>query len=97
MGGHGALICALKNPGQYKTVSAFAPISNPILCSWGKKAFSGYLGEDNVAWKNWDATELAKKYNGPPLDILVDQVACSVPLQYFNFLTCRLKFVQFSD
>ncbi|XP_017790071.1 PREDICTED: coiled-coil domain-containing protein 39 isoform X1 [Habropoda laboriosa] len=75
MGGHGALICALKNPGLYKTVSAFAPISNPIACSWGKKAFSGYLGgtETNVAWKDWDATELAKKYNGPPLDILVDQ------------------------
>ncbi|XP_017767580.1 PREDICTED: coiled-coil domain-containing protein 39 isoform X1 [Eufriesea mexicana] len=75
MGGHGALICALKNPGLYKTVSAFAPISNPISCPWGKKAFSGYLGgtETNVAWKDWDATELAKKYNGPPLDILVDQ------------------------
>ncbi|KMQ93007.1 coiled-coil domain-containing protein 39-like protein [Lasius niger] len=75
MGGHGALICALKNPEQFKTVSAFAPISNPILCPWGKKAFSGYLGgpEDNVAWKEWDATELAKKYNGPPLDILIDQ------------------------
>jgi len=76
MGGHGALICALKNPGQFKTVSAFAPICNPILCPWGKKAFSGYLGgsEDNAAWKDWDATELAKKYNGPPLDVLIDQV-----------------------
>ncbi|XP_012146110.1 S-formylglutathione hydrolase [Megachile rotundata] len=75
MGGHGALICALKNPGLYKTVSAFAPISNPIQCPWGKKAFSGYLGgtDTNVAWKDWDATELTKKYNGPPLDILVDQ------------------------
>lgn len=76
MGGHGALICALKNPGQYKTVSAFAPISNPILSPWGKNAFSGYLGgpEDNVAWKEWDAAELAKIYDGPPLDILIDQV-----------------------
>lgn len=75
MGGHGALICALKNPGQFKTVSAFAPICNPISCRWGKKAFSGYLGgsEDNPAWKEWDATELAKIYNGPPLDILIDQ------------------------
>ncbi|XP_011257908.1 S-formylglutathione hydrolase isoform X1 [Camponotus floridanus] len=75
MGGHGALICAFKNPGQYKTVSAFAPISNPILCPWGKKAFKGYLGgpEDNVAWKEWDATELAKVYDGPPLSILIDQ------------------------
>lgn len=75
MGGHGALICALKNPGLYKTVSAFAPISNPIKCKWGKKAFSGYLGgdENNSSWMEWDATELAKKYNGPPLDILIDQ------------------------
>lgn len=76
MGGHGALICALKNPGMYKSVSAFAPISNPIQCPWGKKAFSNYFGEieDNVSWNNWDATELAKRYNGPPLDILIDQV-----------------------
>ncbi|XP_067204905.1 S-formylglutathione hydrolase [Linepithema humile] len=75
MGGHGALICALKNPGQFKTVSAFAPISNPIQCPWGKKAFSGYLGESeaNDAWKEWDATELMKNYNGPLLDILIDQ------------------------
>lgn len=75
MGGHGALICALKNPGMYKSVSAFAPISNPTQCPWGKKAFSGYFGEtkDNTLWNDWDATELAKKYNGPPLDILIDQ------------------------
>ncbi|XP_012288351.1 S-formylglutathione hydrolase [Orussus abietinus] len=75
MGGHGALISALKNPGQYKTVSAFAPISNPIKCPWGKKAFSGYFGEKTAEseWKNWDATELVKQYKGPPLDILVDQ------------------------
>nr|XP_033331700.1 S-formylglutathione hydrolase [Megalopta genalis] len=75
MGGHGALICALKNPGLYKSVSAFAPICNPISCPWGKKAFSGYFGgtETNPVWKNWDATELAKKYNGPPLEILIDQ------------------------
>ncbi|XP_071571661.1 S-formylglutathione hydrolase-like isoform X2 [Temnothorax nylanderi] len=75
MGGHGALICALKNPGMFRTVSAFAPICNPILCQWGKKAFSGYLGgsEDNAAWKDWDATELAIKYKGPVLDILIDQ------------------------
>lgn len=73
MGGHGALICTLKNPGMYKSISAFAPISNPIQCPWGKKAFSGYLGEDKASWNDWDATELAKKYNGPPLDILIDQ------------------------
>ncbi|CAG5095070.1 Similar to ESD: S-formylglutathione hydrolase (Sus scrofa) [Cotesia congregata] len=76
MGGHGALICAFKNPGFYKTVSAFAPICNPIECDWGKKAFSGYLGDKNEhldLWKEYDATHLAKKYSGPPLDILIDQ------------------------
>jgi len=51
MGGHGALICALKNPGKYKSVSAFAPICNPMECAWGKKAFTGYLGEDQESWK----------------------------------------------
>lgn len=76
MGGHGALICALKNPGMYKSVSAFAPICNPINCPWGKKAFTGYLGEaDKSAWKEYDACELIKKYNGPPLELYVDQVS----------------------
>src|SRR5690554_7752889 len=51
MGGHGALICALKNPDHYRSVSAFAPICNPIECDWGKKAFSGYLGDDTETWK----------------------------------------------
>lgn len=76
MGGHGALICALKNPGMFKTVSAFAPICNPIECPWGKKAFSGYFGSDNSvidSWKDYDSTHLVKKYSGPPLDILIDQ------------------------
>lgn len=86
MGGHGALICALKNPGRYKTVSAFAPICNPILCPWGKKAFSGYFGTtEDSAWKEWDATELAKKYDGPLLNILIDQVI------YFIFYKYLLK------
>lgn len=76
MGGHGALICALKCPNQYKSVSAFAPIVNPVNCPWGVKAFSGYLGgnKGDEHWNEWDATELTKKYNGPPLDILIDQV-----------------------
>lgn len=76
MGGHGAFVAVLKNPGQYKSVSAMSPICNPIKCPWGKKAFAGYLGggEDNEAWKDWDTTELIKKYNGPPLEILIDQV-----------------------
>ncbi|XP_015113781.1 S-formylglutathione hydrolase [Diachasma alloeum] len=73
MGGHGALICAFKNPGMYKTVSAFAPISNAVQSDWGKKALSAYLGPDEEAWKEWDATCLMKTYSGPPLDILVDQ------------------------
>ncbi|KAI9225216.1 MAG: Alpha/Beta hydrolase protein [Piptocephalis tieghemiana] len=74
MGGHGALICALKNPGKYKSVSAFAPICNPSKCPWGIKAFSGYLSkEDQQAWKAYDATELVGSYNGPELDILIDQ------------------------
>lgn len=77
MGGHGALICALKNPGKYKTVSAFAPISNPTEVPWGQKAFSGYLGTrgsgDNDSWAQYDATLLLKDYSGPPMDILIDQ------------------------
>ena len=76
MGGHGALICALKNPGKYRSVSAFSPICNPIECPWGQKAFSGYLGEDNTDWwKRYDATELVSSYEGPPLHVLVDQGA----------------------
>ena len=51
MGGHGALIAYLKNPGAYRSVSAFAPICNPIACPWGKKAFTGYLGSNTEAWK----------------------------------------------
>jgi len=73
MGGHGALICALKNPGKYKSVTAFAPICNPVNCPWGDKAFTGYLGNDKESWKNWDASELVKKYQGPDLHLLIDQ------------------------
>lgn len=72
MGGHGAIICALKNPGLYKSVSAFAPISNPMNCPWGKKALTGYLGADGN-WSDYDASELVKKYAGPPLEIFIDQ------------------------
>ncbi|KAI1241864.1 hypothetical protein IHE44_0005366 [Lamprotornis superbus] len=73
MGGHGALILALKNPGKYKSVSAFAPICNPIQCQWGKKALGGYLGPDASKWEAYDATQLVKAYSGPHLDILIDQ------------------------
>jgi len=50
MGGHGALVCHLKNPGMYKSVSAMAPICNPSQCPWGHKAFDGYLGSDRTSW-----------------------------------------------
>ena len=59
MGGHGALICALKNPGMYAAVSAFAPICNPVISPWGQGCFGAYLGEDKQAWEAWDATCLA--------------------------------------
>lgn len=72
MGGHGALIAALKNPGQYKSVSAFAPIANPSECPWGQKAFSGYLGDDRTAWEEWDATMLIPMAR-ERLPLLVDQ------------------------
>lgn len=73
MGGHGALISSLRCPGLYKSVSAFAPISNPTQCPWGQKAFTGYLGDDQATWKEWDATELVKRYNGPEINVLIDQ------------------------
>ncbi len=60
MGGHGALILALKNPGRFRAVSAFAPICNPSGCAWGQKALAGYLGEDKTEWQKWDAAELIK-------------------------------------
>ncbi|CAI7658854.1 hypothetical protein N7509_003993 [Penicillium cosmopolitanum] len=73
MGGHGALTLFLRNPGKYKSVSAFAPITNPINCPWGQKAFKGYFGDDQQdKWKEHDATELLKKWSGGPLDILID-------------------------
>jgi len=74
MGGHGALICALKNPGMYRSVSAFSPICNPSECPWGIKAFSHYLGEDREAWAQWDAARLVPQAT-ERLPILVDQGA----------------------
>ena len=72
MGGHGALICALKNPHSYKSVSAFSPICNPLNSGWGQACFSAYLGEDKNHWNSYDATELVKA--GAKLaDILIDQ------------------------
>lgn len=72
MGGHGALVCALRNPGRYRSVSAFAPICNPSDCPWGQKAFSRYLGNDRRKWSEWDASELVAKA-GERLPLLVDQ------------------------
>ena len=72
MGGHGALVAALRNPDRYRSVSAFAPISAPSRCPWGQKAFGGYLGPDRETWRGYDACELAASsdWSGP---ILVDQ------------------------
>ncbi|MEX2473672.1 S-formylglutathione hydrolase [Marinobacter sp.] len=72
MGGHGALICALKNPGRYASVSAFAPIANPTACPWGQKAFTGYLGDDRSQWEAWDAALLIPTAR-ERLPLLIDQ------------------------
>lgn len=72
MGGHGALICALRNPEAYRSVSAFAPIASPMHCPWGEKAFKGYLGPQRAAWRAWDATALIEDGHRVS-DILVDQ------------------------
>ena len=72
MGGHGALTIALKHPGRYRSVSAFAPIVAPSQVPWGEKAFTAYFGPDREAWKAWDATELVKTAT-EKLPILIDQ------------------------
>ena len=73
MGGHGALTIALKNQTMFKSVSAFAPICNPMNCPWGQKAFTGYLGSDKEAWKQYDACELVKSVGISTFDdILID-------------------------
>ncbi|CAL8462943.1 g2477 [Coccomyxa elongata] len=72
MGGHGALTLGLRNPQLYKSISAFSPICNPIQVPWGQKAFSGYLGDNQEEWKQYDATELVQSYSGPPRSILID-------------------------
>ena len=80
MGGHGALICALKNPSQYRSVSALAPIAAPMQCTLGKKIFTAYLGSDPSKWSAYDATALIKELGSTrketdPLfpSILIDQ------------------------
>lgn len=75
MGGHGALITALRNPGRYRSVSAFAPIVAPSQVPWGQKALTAYLGDDPAAWAQWDATALirAAAPDAERLPLLVDQ------------------------
>jgi len=84
MGGHGALVLALRNPDRFVSVSAFAPIANPVNCPWGQKAFTAYLGEDQTAWANYDASLLLGQYRGD-LPLLVDQGDAD------NFLNEQLK------
>lgn len=72
MGGHGALVCALREPSRYRSASAFAPIAEPSEVPWGEKAFSRYLGSERAAWLAYDASALAKSssFSG---EILIDQ------------------------
>ncbi|TRX55200.1 S-formylglutathione hydrolase [Thalassomonas sp. M1454] len=84
MGGHGALTIAFKNPNQYASVSAFSPITNPMNCPWGEKAFSNYLGDDKTSWQQYDACYLLKQ-DKPSLPILIEQGLAD------NFLAEQLK------
>ena len=84
MGGHGALTIALRKPGPFRSVSAFAPIASPMRCPWGEKALGGYLGGERAAWRQHDATALIE--DGTRLgEILIDQGAAD------NFLESQLK------
>ncbi|MNS72404.1 S-formylglutathione hydrolase YeiG [compost metagenome] len=74
MGGHGALIMALKNPGTFTSVSAFAPIVNPTQVPWGQKAFSNYLGNDETTWQEWDSCALMQASHAEhAIPTLIDQ------------------------
>jgi len=84
MGGHGALTVSLRNPGRFRSTSAFSPIVSPINCPWGQKALSGYLGEDIAAWRQYDACALIKQGARLP-ELLVDQGTAD------NFLDSQLK------
>lgn len=85
MGGHGALSIALKNSGRYSSVSAFSPIANPMNCPWGQKALSGYLGDNQDDWLQYDSSELMRSSKGKQLPALVDQGDAD------NFLQEQLK------
>ena len=84
MGGHGALTIALRNPGRFRSTSAFAPIASPLNCPWGEKALGTYLGPDRAAWRPYDACALIADGARLP-DLLVDQGAAD------NFLVEQLK------
>jgi len=84
MGGHGALTISLRNPGRYKSTSAFAPIVSPLNCPWGEKALTGYIGADKEAWREYDACALIEDGARLP-DLLVDQGRAD------NFLEEQLK------
>jgi S-formylglutathione hydrolase len=84
MGGHGALTLALKHPGRFRSVSAFAPIASPMNCPWGVKALTGYLGSDKAAWRAYDSCALID--DGARIaDLLVDQGTAD------NFIDSQLK------
>jgi S-formylglutathione hydrolase len=84
MGGHGALTISLRNPGRFRSTSAFAPIVSPINCPWGQKALGGYLGDDRNAWREYDACALIED-GARFADLLVDQGTAD------NFLEEQLK------
>ncbi|MEI8593171.1 S-formylglutathione hydrolase [Photobacterium sp. Hal280] len=84
MGGHGALTIGLKHPEQYRSISAFSPITHPMMCPWGQKAFAAYLGSDKETWRQYDACELLKQGKAA-LPMLVDQGDAD------NFLNEQLK------
>ncbi|MXO65190.1 S-formylglutathione hydrolase [Altericroceibacterium endophyticum] len=84
MGGHGALTIALRNPGRFRSVSAFAPIASPMNCPWGDKGLPRYLGDDKQLWREYDAVALIEDGARLP-DLLVDQGRAD------NFLEEQLK------
>jgi S-formylglutathione hydrolase len=84
MGGHGALTISLRNPGKYKSTSAFSPIVSPLNCPWGEKALGGYLGDDRAQWRAYDSVALLADGARLP-DLLVDQGLAD------NFLESQLK------
>ena len=89
MGGHGALTIALRNPGRFRSVSAFAPIVSPLNCPWGEKALGGYLGPDRATWRAYDACalidDISVEGGARPPNLLIDQGTAD------NFLEEQLK------